>query len=49
MELLKDYDCTIEHHPGKANVVADELRRKTVECSTGIVCYDMGNLVALRR
>ena len=25
MELLKDYDCTIEYHPGKANVIADAL------------------------
>ena len=25
MELLKDYDCTIEYHPGKANIVADAL------------------------
>ncbi|KAA3484843.1 DNA/RNA polymerases superfamily protein [Gossypium australe] len=25
IELLKDYDCTIEYHPGKANVVADTL------------------------
>ena len=32
MELLKDYDCTIDYHPGKANVVADALSRK----STGI-------------
>ena len=28
MELLKDYDITILYHPGKANVVADALRRK---------------------
>ena len=28
IELIKDYDCIIEYHPGKANVVADALRRK---------------------
>ena len=31
MELLKDYDCTINYHLGKANVVVDALSRKTVE------------------
>ena len=29
MEILKDYDFTLHHHPGKANVVADELNRKS--------------------
>jgi hypothetical protein len=29
MELLKNYDCTIQYHSGKANVVADALSRKS--------------------
>ncbi|KAL8134776.1 hypothetical protein AgCh_009695 [Apium graveolens] len=28
LELIKDYDCSINYHPGKANVVANALSRK---------------------
>ena len=31
MELIKNYDCVIDYHPRKANVVADALSRKTVQ------------------
>ena len=30
LELFKDYDCIIDYHPGKANVVADALSLKIV-------------------
>ncbi|VVA23916.1 PREDICTED: retrotransposon, partial [Prunus dulcis] len=43
LELIKDYDCTIEHHPGRANVVADALSRK----SSGSVAYLRGRYVPL--
>ncbi|VVA17415.1 PREDICTED: retrotransposon, partial [Prunus dulcis] len=43
LELIKDYDCTIEHHPGRANVVADALSRK----SFGSVAYLRGRYVPL--
>ena len=29
IEFLEDYDFTLHYHPGKANVVADALNRKS--------------------
>ena len=31
MELINDYDCVIDYHLGKANVVADDLSRKSIQ------------------
>ena len=28
LELIKDYDCIIKYHPGKANVVVDALNKR---------------------
>ncbi|WMV42147.1 hypothetical protein MTR67_035532, partial [Solanum verrucosum] len=42
MELLKDYDVTIQYHLGKANVVADALNRKAVSMGS-IACLGVSN------
>ena len=31
LELIKDYDCVIDYHPRKANVVANSLSRKSIQ------------------
>ena len=36
MEFLEDYDFTLHYHPGKANVVADALSRKSREVLASI-------------
>ncbi|GJT28232.1 putative reverse transcriptase domain-containing protein [Tanacetum coccineum] len=41
LDLLKDYDCEIRYHPGKANVVADTLSRKEREKVTRIHSLQM--------
>ena len=36
MEFLEDYDFTLHYHPGKPNVVADALSRKSRGALAGI-------------
>ena len=37
MEFLKDYDFELSYHPGKANVVADALSRKSVHLASMMI------------
>ena len=50
MELIKYYDCVIDYHPGKANVVADALSRKTMQTLRALNAHfslsDDGTVVA---
>ncbi|KAA3478075.1 DNA/RNA polymerases superfamily protein [Gossypium australe] len=50
IELLKDYDCSIEYHPGKANVVANALSRKEISDLRALFAhlslYEDGSLLA---
>ena len=50
IELIKDYDYVIDYHPGKANVVADALSRKTVQTLRALNAHfslsDDGTIVA---
>ena len=50
LELIKDYDLEVHYHPGKANVVADALSRKshcncmTVKTMDTTLCHEMEKL-----
>ncbi|KAA3477814.1 DNA/RNA polymerases superfamily protein [Gossypium australe] len=50
IELLKDYDCSIEYHPGKANVVVDALSVRVISDLRAMFAhlslYDDGSLLA---
>ena len=36
--MVKDYDCEILYHPGKANVVADALSRRAESAPIRDIC-----------
>ena len=49
VELIKDYDCIIDYHPGKANVVADALSRKGKAVMGDTETSEQGNVRELKR
>jgi hypothetical protein len=44
LELVKDYNLEIHYHPGKANVVADALSRKSYGPKDDHLCEEMARL-----
>ena len=50
MELIKDYDCVIDYHLGKANIVTNALSRKSVQMLRALNAHlslsDVGAIVA---
>ena len=48
IELIKDYECTIEYHPRKANVVADALSRRPMSSISHLRAVHLSRLIELR-
>ena len=49
MEFLEDYDFTLHYHPGKANVVADALSRKSRGALASIASLEWRMLKTVRQ
>ncbi|KAI3682050.1 hypothetical protein L2E82_50198 [Cichorium intybus] len=47
LDVLKDYDCEIHYHPGKANVVVDALSHKVTGVPLRGICLKMMVVVPL--
>ncbi|KAI5312918.1 hypothetical protein L3X38_042092 [Prunus dulcis] len=49
LDLIKNYDCTIEYHPRRANVVADAFSRKSIGSLSHLQVEYLPLLVELRK
>jgi hypothetical protein len=49
VELIKDYDCIIDYHPLKANVVADALSHKDKVIRGGPATWNEETMIELKR
>ena len=49
VELIKDYDCVIDYHPGKANIVVDALSRKGKVIMNNIEIKRQESIVEMRK
>jgi len=49
VKLIKDYDCVIDYHPGKANAVADALSRKGKTIMNDMEVKEQGSIMELKR
>ncbi|PON86514.1 hypothetical protein TorRG33x02_177080, partial [Trema orientale] len=47
VEYMEDYDFELQYHPGKANVVADALSRKTHNMLASLILEDWKNSVTI--
>lgn len=41
LEFLANYDIDIAYHPSKANMVANALNRRLVECGARLLAMDI--------
>uniref|UniRef100_A0A6N2KT27 Reverse transcriptase domain-containing protein n=1 Tax=Salix viminalis TaxID=40686 RepID=A0A6N2KT27_SALVM len=49
VELIKDYDCVIDYHPSKANIVTDALSRMGKAIMNNIEIKRQGSIVEMRK